>query len=103
VKAAGINPLDHYNVAGWKEGRDPSIDFDTNAYLANYTDVKAAQINPLTHFLQSGIEENRSAFADGVFGRPTRLDSREPACETAAWCKTARSTSSPACRAQARR
>ena len=26
VKAAGINPLDHYWQYGWKEGRDPSAE-----------------------------------------------------------------------------
>ena len=28
---------------GWHEGRDPSVDFDTTAYLAAYPDVAAAQ------------------------------------------------------------
>jgi len=30
VKAAGVNPLDHYHTNGWKEGRDPSPNFDTS-------------------------------------------------------------------------
>jgi len=68
VKAAGINPLDHYNAFGWREGRDPSADFDTTDYLAAYPDVAAAHVNPLTHYLQHGVHEGRSAFADGAFG-----------------------------------
>jgi hypothetical protein len=68
VKAAGINPLDHYNQFGWREGRDPSMDFDTGDYLAAYPDVAAAHVNPLTHYLQHGVHEGRSAFADGAFG-----------------------------------
>jgi hypothetical protein len=68
VAAAHINPLDHYNLAGWKEGRDPSVDFDTTSYLVAYPDVAAANVNPLIHYLQSGIHEGRSPFADGVWG-----------------------------------
>jgi hypothetical protein len=65
---AGINPLDHYNQAGWKEGRDPSPNFDTTDYLSHYADVANAHINPLIHFLQYGQAEGRSPFADGHFG-----------------------------------
>ncbi len=68
MKAANINPLDHYNQFGWHEGRDPSVAFDTTSYLAAYNDVNAAHVNPLTHFLQFGIHEGRSGFADGVWG-----------------------------------
>ena len=68
VKAAGVNPLDHYHQSGWHEGRDPSVGFDTTDYLANYPDVAAAHIDPLAHFLRLGIHEGRSAFADGVWG-----------------------------------
>ena len=39
VAAAGVNPLDHYNLLGWHEGRDPSVGFDTTSYLAAYPDV----------------------------------------------------------------
>ena len=52
VKAANVNPLDHYNQFGWKEGRDPSVGFDTTSYRAAYPDVAAANVNPLTHFLE---------------------------------------------------
>jgi hypothetical protein len=68
VKGAGINPLDHYNAMGWREGRDPSVAFDTNAYLAANPDVKAAHVNPLAHFLAAGVDEGRSAQADGIWG-----------------------------------
>ena len=47
---------------------DPSVGFDTTAYLAAYPDVAAAGVNPLVHFLQFGQHEGRSAFADGVWG-----------------------------------
>ena len=67
VAAANVNPLDHYDQFGWHEGRDPSVDFDTTAYLAAYPDVAAAGTNPLTHFLQFGDDESRSPFSDGVW------------------------------------
>jgi len=66
MKAAGINPLDHYHVFGWQEGRDPSVGFDTTSYLGAYSDVAAAHIDPLAHFLQFGSHEGRSPFADGI-------------------------------------
>ena len=42
VAASGTNPLDHYDQFGWKEGRDPSVHFDTLGYLAANPDVAAA-------------------------------------------------------------
>src|SRR5690349_22380597 len=46
VAAAHINPLDHYNQFGWHEGRDPSLAFDTAAYLAaNPEDRKSTRLN----------------------------------------------------------
>ena len=53
---------------GWHGGRDPSVGFDTNAYLAAYADVAARSVNPLAHFLKFGMHEGRSPFADGVWG-----------------------------------
>jgi hypothetical protein len=68
VKAAGMNPLDHYEQYGWHEGRDPSTQFDTHQYLAQYTDVAAAHMDPLQHYLNYGAWENRVTFGDGKFG-----------------------------------
>jgi serralysin len=65
---AGVNPLEHYMTFGWKEGRDPSTEFDTSDYLAAYTDIAAAGINPLAHYLHYGIYEARSSFAENVIG-----------------------------------
>ena len=59
IAAAGINPLAHYDLVGWREGRDPSAGFHTAAYLAANPDVAAAQIDPLQHYLQSGVYEGR--------------------------------------------
>ena len=68
MRDSGINPVDHYNQFGWREGRDPSVAFDTTAYRDAYPDIAAANINPLLHFLENGINEGRSPFGDGVWG-----------------------------------
>ena len=68
MKAAGINPLDHYDLWGWKEGRDPSTAFDTGDYLAHYADVNAAKVDPLAHFLLWGAQEGRVPLNDGAWG-----------------------------------
>jgi serralysin len=67
VAAAGVDPLLHYETFGWKEGRDPSAQFDTLKYLAANPDVAAAHVNPLDHFLQFGIREGRAAVNDGLW------------------------------------
>ena len=59
VAQAQINPLEHYNASGWREGRDPSPLFDTSYYLDKNPDVKAAGINPLEHYNASGWREGR--------------------------------------------
>jgi hypothetical protein len=59
IRNAGMNPLKHYLVFGWKEGRDPSEKFDTKYYLISNPDVKQAGINPLIHYLEFGKKEGR--------------------------------------------
>jgi serralysin len=55
----GVDADGHYNAFGWKEGRDPTAFFDTNGYLATYTDVKDADVNPLAHYNAFGWHEGR--------------------------------------------
>jgi serralysin len=59
VWGAHIDPEKHYDVWGWKEGRNPNQFFDTSGYLAVYTDVAAAGMNPLHHYTQYGWKEGR--------------------------------------------
>jgi hypothetical protein len=68
LSAGATNPFDHYNIVGWTEGRDPSLGFDTTAYLSANSNVKAAAINRLLHFLEFGLHEGRAAQADGLWG-----------------------------------
>lgn len=59
VKAAGVDPRQHYANFGWKEGRNPDAFFDTNYYFAQNPDVRAAQVDPLLHFKLFGWKEGR--------------------------------------------
>jgi len=63
VKAARMDPLQHYLLFGGREGRAPSRAFDSKAYLSANGDVEAAGVNPLVHYLTHGRREGRSAFA----------------------------------------
>ncbi len=49
----------HYLDKGYKEGLNPSLDFNGNKYLMMNPDVKNANFNPLVHYLKFGIKENR--------------------------------------------
>ena len=57
-----------YAGRGAREGRDPSLGFDTAAYLAANPDVAAAHFDPLWHYLRLGIHEGRVAIPDGTWG-----------------------------------
>jgi GT2 family glycosyltransferase len=57
VVDANMEPVEHYLLHGWKEGRDPSLDFSTQGYLNAYPDVRAAGLNPLVHYLVYGMNE----------------------------------------------
>lgn len=59
VYAAGVDPLAHFNVSGFREGRNPNAYFDVKAYLAANPDVAKAGVNPLDHYVQNGAAEGR--------------------------------------------
>ena len=44
VKAAGVNPLTHFDQIGWQEGRLPSLSFDLQQYFAHNADVARMSI-----------------------------------------------------------
>ncbi len=50
VAVAGIDPFEHYMLAGFAEGRNPSKEFDTNFYVRRYLGGDVSR-NPLLHFL----------------------------------------------------
>jgi len=59
VRAAGLDPVEHYLDFGWKEFRNPGPRFDTTYYLANNIDVAKSGLNPLLHFIRFGASEGR--------------------------------------------
>ncbi len=57
------NQEEHYYTTGWKLGYNPSLNFDTNAYLNTYPDIKEAQMCPLYHYINWGRYEGRQCFS----------------------------------------
>ena len=60
VAELGVDPVRHYCLFGWKEGRNPSEYFNTNDYLSLNLDVKASGVNPLAHYIKFGAKEGRA-------------------------------------------
>jgi glycosyltransferase involved in cell wall biosynthesis len=59
VAASGMDPLAHFLITGWLEGRDPTPRFSVRDYLEAYPDVAAAGVNPFAHYLIAGRAEGR--------------------------------------------
>ncbi|QGX96761.1 glycosyltransferase (plasmid) [Roseovarius faecimaris] len=57
VKEAGIDPLYHFLVYGWKERRDPSPAFSVRNYIAQNPTVDFKAENPFLHWLNQGRPE----------------------------------------------
>lgn len=57
VRKSDVDPLMHFVEWGWREGRNPSIRFNTEDYLEKHPSVRAAGINPVIHFLKHGNKE----------------------------------------------
>ena len=71
-----VDPLEHFCRYGWKEGRNPSVLFDTRAYLAANKDVANYKINPLLHYIQHGKQEGREIFpVEDINDNPPTLPS----------------------------
>ncbi|WP_127103866.1 hypothetical protein [Pararhodobacter zhoushanensis] len=64
VRAAGLDPIEHYLDTGWQENRDPSAEFSTEGYFSANPDVATAQINPLVHYVRHGQAEGRKLRPD---------------------------------------
>lgn len=59
VRRADVDPIEHYVLYGWKEGRNPTPWFYTRAYLKNNLDVAQAEVNPFVHWIKWGKNERR--------------------------------------------
>ena len=60
VLNTGMIPLLHFMNRGWREGKNPSREFNTKLYLELHPDVENVGINPLIHYLQYGKKESRT-------------------------------------------
>ncbi|WP_374577410.1 hypothetical protein [Phenylobacterium sp.] len=58
-----VDPARHYDLTGWREGRDPAPWFSTQAYLDAHPDVAATDGNPFAHYLSRGWREGREIAA----------------------------------------
>lgn len=67
VEQAGVDPLMHFVLSGWKEGRDPNDDFSVNYYLESNPDIKDSGINPFWHYITGGRAEGRNPRHPGGF------------------------------------
>lgn len=59
VRAAQVDPVQHYLSVGWRENRNPGPRFNTAFYLRSNPDVRKEGANPLVHFLEHGSREGR--------------------------------------------
>jgi glycosyltransferase involved in cell wall biosynthesis/tetratricopeptide (TPR) repeat protein len=59
IDPAVVDPLDHFCVFGWREGRNPCGWFSTRYYLNVHKDIADAGINPFVHYLKWGRAEGR--------------------------------------------
>jgi O-antigen biosynthesis protein len=60
VTMLGMDAAEHYLWIGARLRRNPSPDFDGNAYVAANEDVAECGVNPLLHYLRYGKAEGRS-------------------------------------------
>lgn len=51
--------VSHYFTHGWREGRNPSAEFDTSYYVLSNPDVAKSGKNPLYHYVRYGRVEGR--------------------------------------------
>ena len=57
---AGLDPLTHFCLQGWKEGRRPNPYFVTDWYLRENQDVQRGGGNPVLHYLRFGEAGGRA-------------------------------------------
>lgn len=66
LQPPSCDAIRHYCEYGWREGRNPSDDFDTRSYLAAYSDIRNAGLNPFWHYVVAGASELRHAVPDSA-------------------------------------
>ncbi len=61
------DPIRHYCEHGWRQGKNPSDDFDTRFYLETYSDIRNAGINPFFHYVVAGASELKQVRESSLF------------------------------------
>lgn len=61
LKILNIDPLEHFVMSGWREGRNPSARFNTKFYSRAYHESIPEDQNPLIHYIKKGQKEGNSA------------------------------------------
>ena len=59
VLESNLDPLNHFCMFGWREGRKPNLYFDTTWYLVANPDIADLQVNPLSHYFMEGEAQGR--------------------------------------------
>ncbi|NYT74344.1 glycosyltransferase [Halomonas sp. QX-2] len=54
IKDGAINPLEHFTIFGYKEGRNPAPWFDTKKYVEKYGYLFEGDVNPFAYYLMVG-------------------------------------------------
>ncbi len=85
VAAAGIDPVEHFVVSGWKEGRDPNSGFSVAYYLEANPDVRDLNLNPFWHYIIAGKVEGRLARHPGGYRAETLIHTRPLEDTVGAW------------------
>lgn len=51
VRKADVDPLEHFILHGWKEGRNPNSWFDVKEYISKNPEILKLNMNPLIHYI----------------------------------------------------
>jgi hypothetical protein len=54
VQQANLDPIHHFCLYGWREGRRPNLYFDPLWYQDRYLGAARSQVNPLAHYIGGG-------------------------------------------------
>jgi hypothetical protein len=65
VESAGADPLSHYCIHGWREGRQPNFYFNPEWYCTNYPKMHTEGRNPLCDYVVRG--EKKGAWPSPLF------------------------------------
>ncbi|PYE91224.1 hypothetical protein C8J35_1601 [Rhizobium sp. PP-F2F-G38] len=64
LKFSNIDEYSHYLMQGWKEYRNPGVDFSVREYLLRHPDVQISAEEPLMHYANIGY---MNSYSLGVF------------------------------------